>query len=232
MTQIPPPFPTQDAPALFNTGIDAVVQNANRLGLTWEMLLATVANGTDATAVLALCDGDDTNLTMVSMIGTLYQGERVYVIKVPPSGLYIAGRATQANYIPIADMVSLNEFTSSDTFTDLDTIGPTVTAVIGPSGKALIAVSAAFLSDDLAFSAIMSYTVSGATTRTATTIGTVAALSNLDAGSGLSDLGSTTGTFLDENITPGINVFTAKYRARFPGGTVGFGRRLITVQSL
>lgn len=232
MTQIPPPDPSQDAPALFNTGIDAVVQNASRLGLTWEMLIATVIDGSDSSAVLAVCDGDSVNLTMVSMAGTLYEGERVYVIKVPPSGLYIAGRITQVNYIPVSARALNSNTTSSNTFTDMDNFGPTVSAVIGPSGRALVTLTADMFADFTGRSAIMSYSVSGATVRGASTTGNMLYLSNQVNGLGLTDLGACSVVNLDENLTPGINIFTARYRARFPGGTVGFGNRTITVQSL
>jgi hypothetical protein len=81
------------APELISTGAKAIVDNAERLGLTWQIQLATVLNGVNPTAVSATYDGDTEPIDMTSMIGGLSPGQRVYVIKVPPSGNFIVGFA-------------------------------------------------------------------------------------------------------------------------------------------
>lgn len=94
MTQPTPASHSLNAPALVSAGINAVVQNASRLGISWNLLLGTVVDGTNPAAIKVTCDGDSTNVTVTSMIGALTQGDRVYVLQVPPSGLFIMGAAS------------------------------------------------------------------------------------------------------------------------------------------
>lgn len=83
----------QIAPELISTGAKAIVNNAKRLGLTWTLTLATVTN---ASPVEAIVDGDSVPIGMVSMVGFLSLGQRVYVIQVPPSGNFIVGFVSAA----------------------------------------------------------------------------------------------------------------------------------------
>jgi hypothetical protein len=85
------PGPVGDAAAT----AQAIVENAQRLGLTWTLRLATVVDGSNAGAIVATYDGDTIPIAMTSMIGTLSVGQRVYVIQVPPSGNFITGFATE-----------------------------------------------------------------------------------------------------------------------------------------
>jgi hypothetical protein len=78
----------QIAPELIGSGAQAVVENAKRLGLTWTITLATV---TSIEPVEAITDGDTKAIGMVSMIGQVSIGQRIYVIQVPPSGNFICG---------------------------------------------------------------------------------------------------------------------------------------------
>jgi len=85
--------PEQTAPELIGVGAKSIVDNAQRLGLEWTLRLATVLDGSNASAVSAVYDGDANNpIDMTSMIGTLLFGQRIYVIIVPPSGNFIVGR--------------------------------------------------------------------------------------------------------------------------------------------
>ncbi len=68
--------------------VKAIQDNADRLGLTWGLRPATV---TSADPVQARYDGDSEAIGMVSMVGVVAVGQRVYAIRVPPSGNYIAG---------------------------------------------------------------------------------------------------------------------------------------------
>ena len=72
-----------------NASAEALVDNANRLGLTWELRPATV--GLVFPDVTVQVDGDSEFLTATSMIGKLVQGQRVFVILVPPSGIFVVG---------------------------------------------------------------------------------------------------------------------------------------------
>jgi hypothetical protein len=67
----------------------ALVENADRLGLKWDLKPATVAK-VDV-VITVLCDGDTVNIMATSMVGTVAAGNRVYVLFVPPSGNFIVG---------------------------------------------------------------------------------------------------------------------------------------------
>lgn len=85
---------SQDAQAT----VQAVVENAQRLGLTWALRPATVVSSSPITAVF---DGDTEPINMTSMVGSVSIGQRVYVFVVPPSGNYIAGFVTtDPSHIP------------------------------------------------------------------------------------------------------------------------------------
>jgi hypothetical protein len=75
--------------------IQTVRENADRLGLKWQITMGTVVKGDDAGNVSLVYDGSETDISVgaISMIGILNKGDRVYVILVPPAGAYIAGLA-------------------------------------------------------------------------------------------------------------------------------------------
>lgn len=70
-----------------------VVDNAQKLGLTWQTILATVKDGTVPSSVQAVLDGDTEVISVTSTIGPIPAGARVYVITVPPAGNYAVGYA-------------------------------------------------------------------------------------------------------------------------------------------
>lgn len=88
MTTPVPADPSLDAPSLIGTGVQSLVTEARRLGLNWQLVLATV---TDPAGPSVVCDGDSENIIVTSMIGPLRVGMRVFIIQVPPSGNYVAG---------------------------------------------------------------------------------------------------------------------------------------------
>ena len=78
---------------------DAIVDRAKHLGLTWGLRMATVDDGSTASAVLATYDGDDVSIGMVSMVGPLSAGDRVYVLQVPPGGNFIIAAPASSGFI-------------------------------------------------------------------------------------------------------------------------------------
>lgn len=72
--------------------VGAVLKNAEDLGLVWVRRMATIV-GYDGTTPMATMDGDSVPIAVVSMIGALATGARVYVDIVPPSGKYVVGIA-------------------------------------------------------------------------------------------------------------------------------------------
>jgi hypothetical protein len=78
-----------DHPSLVaaDASTQAVVENAQRLGLKWDLKPATVvAIGAE---IQVLIDGDTTALTAISLIGGVYLTQRVFVVIIPPGGIFI-----------------------------------------------------------------------------------------------------------------------------------------------
>lgn len=70
----------------------AIIEQAKRLGLTWEIRLATITTvSTDGMAFLGVYDNDIQPIPMISLTKGVAAGYRVYVISVPPQGNYIIG---------------------------------------------------------------------------------------------------------------------------------------------
>jgi hypothetical protein len=83
-----------EAPALISVGTQSLVDNASRLGLTWELKLGTVVAVTSTGAATVTLDADTVPIGVVSMVGTLTVNSRVYVMSVPPSGNFVIGQAS------------------------------------------------------------------------------------------------------------------------------------------
>lgn len=82
----------EGAGAMAQAQVQALIKNAQSLGLIWGLRPATVS-GYDGSVALAVMDGDTVPIAVTSMIGTLSAGQRVYVITVPPGGNYAVGEA-------------------------------------------------------------------------------------------------------------------------------------------
>lgn len=107
--------PEDVTPDLIGTGAQSIVEGAARLGLIWNLQLATVDSTISATTVSATYDADDTSINMVNITGTdLSHGQRVYAISVPPSGNFIVGFASQT--APYRDTIITTSSVASVTF--------------------------------------------------------------------------------------------------------------------
>lgn len=77
-------------PALISVGVQALKDNAQRLGLTWQLTMATIQ--TAGNSPIIIMDGDSTTfINAISMIGNPPAGSRVYVLLIPPGGIYLVG---------------------------------------------------------------------------------------------------------------------------------------------
>lgn len=76
--------------AMATAQVKAIVDNADRLGITWTLRPGTVASSSPLTVTM---DGDTVPISMFSMIGATYAGQRVWILIVPPSGNYVIGDA-------------------------------------------------------------------------------------------------------------------------------------------
>jgi hypothetical protein len=130
---------------------------------------------------------------------------------------------TQVNTDIKADLVSTQQTTTSGSYTNLATTGPTVTMRTGTS--ALVTVSSLMADTGIGASVYMSYAVSGSTTLAAADSRALrfdAAYANQTAQMSFQSYLTT--------LVPGTNTFTAKYKE--VGGTGSFANRLLTVQLL
>lgn len=84
----------QDLTQVISSAVQGLVANANRLGLTWQVHLASVT-ATTGTAVYVTVDGDTEQVVAQSMIGTIGPSERVYVLAIPPGGMFVIGKASR-----------------------------------------------------------------------------------------------------------------------------------------
>ncbi|MEU4772973.1 hypothetical protein [Micromonospora sp. NPDC023644] len=122
-----------------------------------------------------------------------------------------------------SDAIATTQTTGSTGYTDLATVGPSVTVTTGT--KAILLWSALMSNSTANAKTYMDYQVTGATTR-----------APQDASS-LRFQSSTVGqearcgqVMFEEGLTPGSNTFTAKYHTN--GGTGSFGDRRLTVIAL
>lgn len=70
--------------------VEEIKENAPNLDLTWGLRPATVVN-TDGVIINVVFDGDANAIPILSLVGTLGVGDRVYVMQIPPSGNYAIG---------------------------------------------------------------------------------------------------------------------------------------------
>lgn len=125
--------------------------------------------------------------------------------------------------ITAAAAVLAGEATASSTYVDLTTPGPAASIVTGTT--ALVTVSSRFLPGSVGFIGLMSFAVSGASTIAAGDVNSLfmPGFSNTNSADLCRQLVAT-------GLTPGLNTFTAKYRAS--GGSCTFTNRVLSVQAL
>jgi hypothetical protein len=83
-----------DSASLLTANTQAIVANAQSLGLSWNLRIATVDLSTTTQGVTATFDGDTVSISMVNMTGNdLAAGTRVYVIMIETQGNFIVGYA-------------------------------------------------------------------------------------------------------------------------------------------
>lgn len=131
-----------------------------------------------------------------------------------------------------ADRVTFLEATTSTSFTDLATVGPTLTPRVGSSGRLLVMVTCLFdyNGNDTQGGGYMAYNLAGPTSRPANEFTSLKSVFNASDPS--ADTVSwvkgdrMTAVSLEEGLAPGDYTLTAKYKA-FAGGC-NFGDRVLT----
>lgn len=121
---------------------------------------------------------------------------------------------------PTGDAINTSETTTSTSFTDLATIGPTVTVTTGTSA---LVFQTARVANTGGLSSYMGHAVSGATTLSPSVDNSLIA----DPGSGNLQRSSAL-AFRAGDLTAGTNIFTAKYQVDGGTGTFSY-RRLVVI---
>lgn len=194
-----------------NALVQALMAESQRLGLVWTMRPATIT-ATAGLSATGTYDGDDVEIPLINMVGAGV-GERIYVIAIPQGGNYVTGRTGNLSQTG-SEVITTSQATGSTVYTDLATIGPTVTRSIGLSGSALVTVTTFVFNGTLGAVNWMGYEVSGATSLAASDDRALALHSMVANGQGrVSVVTHQTG------LNPGLNTFTAKYRVNAGNGT-------------
>lgn len=132
--------------------------------------------------------------------------------------------------------INTQETRSLNSFGDLATVGPSVTVDIGPSGRALLLLSAkagwSIVGADVFMGGFMSAEVSGANTYAASLLW-AAWIETQHGDTDFATVSATiSATYTFEALLPGPTTFTAKYMSGDSGVTADFSRRTITVIAL
>lgn len=115
--------------------IQTLQENAKRLGLSWDLTMATIQDGSSASNISAVFDADAStgNATqgLISIVGTLTPGARVYVLQIPPAGNYVIGMAP-----PIPERVLAHATSISLATLTTEIVLLTLPPVVFPAGGA------------------------------------------------------------------------------------------------
>jgi hypothetical protein len=144
-------------------------------------------------------------------------------IATEPMGLLVAtGSHTLAYRIPTVEYTGTYDTTVGTSYGNLNPTGPSVTVDHGI--RAIISFGANVANDTAGLGSRMSVDVSGANTIAASDTNSYYAESG-NANDGYQG----TWTYINDSLTAGQSVFTAKYRTTAGGGTSTFGHRLMVV---
>jgi hypothetical protein len=150
----------------------------------------------------------------------LAQGQYAYIEATSALMVYTGSTWINASISATTNTVATSQTTTSATFTDLATVGPTVTVTTGTS--ALVILSAAIESSN-GNRCYGGFAVSGATTIAAATT------SALASGSGGGFIAVQSSWAIPVTLTAGSNTFTMKYASPSSGTTLTALNRTITV---
>lgn len=123
--------------------------------------------------------------------------------------------------------VATSQTTTSTSYADLATVGPSVTVTIGQSGKALLSFAATMSNTQSSAQDIIAVAISGATTIAASDTNS---LQHLTTGAG--DIRRYGLSYVVTGLTPGVHTFKLQYRVQSTGsgsGTGTFATRSLSV---
>lgn len=135
-----------------------------------------------------------------------------------------AAAAAAAGFNPTFATVNTAESTGSTSYTDLTTVGPSVTVTVGASGKLMIIFGALITTVSSGWFGVVSPQLSGANTLAAADANSVQFGSNSTA-----IYGQVSRTIILTGLNPGSTTVTLKYKSGQSGFTWQFSFRDVTV---
>jgi hypothetical protein len=121
--------------------------------------------------------------------------------------------------------VATSQTTASTTYTDLATVGPSVTVTIPASGKALVTVTGSLTNATNAAQSNMGFAITGATTQAASDTQALV----VKNGGAQAILVQGSATFFISGLNTGSTTFTAKYRVSASSTGTFVNRSIIVV---
>jgi hypothetical protein len=104
------------------TLVEALKKNADRLGLKWQIRVATVSAAGTASSVTGVFDGDSTDVPLIPLL-PVFAGLKVYVLATDTGGNYVIGLANARSYpdAPRAHITRSNaQSIANNTLVDVD----------------------------------------------------------------------------------------------------------------
>lgn len=177
--------------------------------MAWTAPMTAVANAAFTSAQFNLHVRDNLNETAVA--------------KATTQGGYFVTTALNSivERLPVVASIASAESTTSTSFTDLATVGPTVTTTTGPT--ALVLVTAQMSNNTAGVISRAGFEVSGATTVAAAEVFSLA----YESGAA-NDSMQASFSIIYSGLTSGSNTFAMKYKSQ-TAGTASFSNRRISV---
>lgn len=179
---------------------------------------------------ISILDGGNIRQTGGSYRADDATGEKVFEVVSDPASIFLRQELIEDVATAVfaarvfADAIATLEATSSATYTDLATVGPSVTVDIGTSGRAIVMWGATISPSAAGTGGSVSFAVSGATTIAATNWAALL----INEGTTGPQLGAAKVAFVD-SLNPGSNTFTLKYQRLGVNANVSFFDRTIVV---
>lgn len=207
--------------------------SADQLALTWQLHPATVVGvlETDPAQTRVRLDGDTTAaaaLPAVSMVGLLSVDARVFVLRIPPAGLYVVGHVAHPAPQSMADTQDTSGTTTSVGYTETLTGGTACsTPFTAPATGRVLIGSNARVQNSGANASYVSFIVrEGAVVGSgATVLGAADARAILHEGTTFERDGI---TYLLEGLTPGA-AYNIRQAFRVVAGTGAFANKHLLV---
>lgn len=120
------------------------------------------------------------------------------------------------------NIITTSQGTTSTTYTNLATVGPSTSVIIGPSGRAMVTLTGVLSNNTAGAQAYMSFAASGVAASDSASISTPSgSLANIRY--------QQSATFWVTGLTTGSNTFTAQYKRNLAGTATFENRQIIVV---